>query len=49
MPIINRDLIRKDVLELIDRRQHEQNRIIYEYFKKNPQENSFYEKLWRKI
>ncbi|TFG02820.1 MAG: steryl acetyl hydrolase [Promethearchaeota archaeon] len=49
MPIINRNLIRKDVLELIDRRQHEQNRIIYEYFKKNPQEKSFYEKLWRKI
>ncbi|TFG16334.1 MAG: alpha/beta hydrolase [Promethearchaeota archaeon] len=49
MPIIDRNLLRKDVLELMDKRQHEQNRIIYEYLKNNPQERPFYEKLWKKI
>jgi monoterpene epsilon-lactone hydrolase len=49
MAIIKRDLIRKDVLELMDRRQHEQNRIIYEYLTKHPQEKRYYHKLWKKI
>jgi monoterpene epsilon-lactone hydrolase len=49
MAIINRAKIRKDVLELMDRRQHEQNRIIYEYFKKNKEEKVYYQKLWKKI
>jgi monoterpene epsilon-lactone hydrolase len=49
MAIIKRDLIRKDVLELMDRRQHEQNRIIYDYLTKHPQEKGYYHKLWKKI
>lgn len=49
MAIIKRNLIRKDVLELIDRRQHLQNRIIYEYLTEHPQEKGYYYKLWKKI
>jgi monoterpene epsilon-lactone hydrolase len=49
MAIIKRDLIRKDVLELMDRRQHLQNRIIYEYLTEHPQEKGYYHKLWKKI
>ncbi|TFF90657.1 MAG: steryl acetyl hydrolase, partial [Promethearchaeota archaeon] len=49
MPIIERDLIRKDVLELMDRRQHEQNRIVYEYFNEHPEERPYYRKVWGKV
>ncbi|MFW9928985.1 MAG: alpha/beta hydrolase [Candidatus Thorarchaeota archaeon] len=49
MAIIKRNLIRKDVLELMDRRQYEQNRIIYEYMTLHPQEKEYYHKLWKKI
>lgn len=49
MQVINRDLIRKDVLEFMDRRQHEQDRKIYEYFEIHPEERSYYNKLWNKI
>jgi len=49
MQIINRDLIRKDVLDFMDRRQHEQDRKIYQYFEIHPEERPYYNKLWNKI
>jgi acetyl esterase/lipase len=49
MSVINRDLIRKDVLEFMDKRQHEQDRKVYEYFVIHPEEKSYYNTLWNKI
>ena len=49
MSVINRDLIQKDVLEFMDKRQHEQDKKIYEYFIIHPDEKPYYNKLWNKI
>jgi acetyl esterase/lipase len=49
MAIINRKKIRKDVLELMDKRQRAQNRIIHNYFESNQDQKLFYQKVWKKI